>query len=103
MSEFGIAHEAIKKGDEWHIVGRCVTDIHVGDQFTKFVPIHLVGEPGPENMNFVRDEPVPIDLTIVQITAYRNTFDVLSAGMTAALVLRGDGDNLTTSGSLCGS
>jgi len=103
MAEFGIAHEPTKKGNEWHIVGRCVTDIHVGDRFTKFVPIRRVGEPGSENMNFVRDDAVPIDLTIVQITAYRKTFDVLSAGMTAGLVLRGDGDNLAISGSLCGS
>jgi hypothetical protein len=102
MVEFGIAHKPIRKGDKWHLIGRCVTDIHVGDRFTKFVPIRLVGEAGPENTNFIRDEAIPIDLTIVQITAYRKTFDTWSAGLTAALVLLGDGENLGESGSLCG-
>jgi len=101
MLEFGIAHKPIRKGNEWHLIGRCVTDIHVGDRFANFVPVRFVSSSDFGNTNFVRDEAVPIDLTIVQIVAYGKNFETWSAGLTAALVLRGDGENLGNSGSLC--
>jgi hypothetical protein len=37
MVEFGIADKPSKKCSEWHLIGRCGTDIHVGDRFTKFM------------------------------------------------------------------
>jgi hypothetical protein len=103
MIGFGIAHQPIKKCNEWHLIGRCVTDIRVGDRFTQFIPSHLVGKPGYENTNFVRDDPVSIDLKIIQITAYKKSIDFCGAGMTAALILTGDGESLGDFGELCGS
>lgn len=102
MIEFGIAHEPTKRDGEWHLIGRCVTDIRVGDRFTKFIPHRLVGKPSSENMNFVCEDEVPLDLAIVRILAYGRDFGVLSAGMTAEVVVVGEADCSMSFGSLCG-
>ena len=68
MLEFGIAHAPRMIGNEWHIIGRCVTNIHVGARFTKFVPLEkgsiteVVSAQDSGNT-------IPIDLTIVHILA----------------------------------
>jgi hypothetical protein len=104
MVEFGIAHEATKCGDDWYVIGRCVTDIRVGDRFAKFVPHLKVGGPELDTIKFLTldDAALPIDLTITKIEAYGKVFDQWSAGMTAGITLRGDGENLGVFGSLCG-
>jgi hypothetical protein len=101
MVEFGIAHEPLKVGEEWQVIGRCVTDIHVGSRFTKFVPHHKRGG-GEAGSEYVCDDAVPVDLTIVRILAYGKELETWSAGLTAKLVLLGSGDNLGAFGSLCG-
>lgn len=100
MMEFGIAEAPVYKNEQWHLVGRCVTDIHVGGRFTKFVPHRRIGVPSIENMNFVTDEALPIDLTILEIHAYGKNLKEWSAGLTALLVLVGDGENLQSNGHL---
>jgi len=102
MIEFGIAHEPLKSDDEWHVIGRCVTDIHIGQRFTKFVPHRRVGDSAETGPEFVSDGEMPVDLTIVRILAYGKELESWSAGLTAKLVLRGSWDNLGTFGSLCG-
>ena len=104
MIEFGITSEAIKKKDDWYVIGRCVTDIRIGDRFTEFVPHRKVDSQGVESMKFLHEaeSALPIDLIIVEIEAYGKILDHWSSGMTAGLTLRGDGVNLGTFGSLCG-
>lgn len=101
MIEFGVAHEPLRIGEEWHVIGRCVTDIDVGGRFTKFVPRHKRPE-GEAGSEYVCDDAMPIDLTIVRILAYGKELESWSAGLSAKLVLRGSGDNLGAFGSLCG-
>lgn len=99
MAEFGIAEEPIRKNGDWYLAGRCVTDIHVGDRFTKFVPTRVEVCPNGERI-YHRGEPVGIDLTVVQMTAYRKILEVIPMGMTAGILFRGDGENLQSFGSL---
>ena len=100
--EFGIADAPKKIGDEWHIIGRCVTDISVGDKFAKFIPYRKVPKETKEAVDYIRDAELPVDLTITRISAYGKELESWSAGLTAELVLSGNGDNLNPFGSLCG-
>ena len=100
--EFGIAEAPVKRDGGWFIVGRCVTDISVGDRFIAFVPHRKIGGSGVINAKFVCDDPLPIDLTTVKIMAYGKEFSEWSAGMTAGLFVLGEGDNLGDFGSLIG-
>jgi hypothetical protein len=99
---FGFTEDPIKRGNDWHLTGRCASVVHVGNRFTKFVPTHLAGMLGSEKSGYASDEAVPVDLTIVQIKPYQRVFDTLLAGMTVKLVLSGNGERLGNSGSLCG-
>ncbi len=102
MVEFGIADDPEHIGDEWHVIGRCVTDIKIGDKFTEFVPHRKIeGEPGL-GVQYVTDPAVPLNLTITRILAYGKELEEWSAGLTAKLVLIGSGDNLASNGSLFG-
>jgi hypothetical protein len=102
MIEFGIADQPILRGGEWFIIGRCVTDISVGETFKTFVPILAIKHDPSSRVKYSRLSALPVNLTIVRLIAYRRELSTLSAGMTAEIVARGDGSNMSKIGSLCG-
>jgi hypothetical protein len=101
MVEFGIAHKPLRSAAEWHVMGRCVTDICVGARFTSFIPYHRVENERDVESQYKRGVPLSVDLTVMEIQSYGRIWAILSAGMTGKLVLRGEGTNLGTFGSLC--
>ena len=102
MIEFGITHGFTQIDDKLHVEGRCVTDLRLGDRFTKFIPYRKVGDEGNSGPKYVSDEARVVDLTVVSIFSYGKSMDFLSVGMTAKLILQGAGDNVGVFGSLCG-
>jgi len=102
MIEFGIAEKPLQRAGEWYVVGRCVTDIHVGERFTSFVPRRRVHEGASLPPTHDCDVALEVDLTIVEIESYGKRMEFLCTGMTGKLVLRGTGENLGAFGSLCG-
>jgi hypothetical protein len=62
MIEFGISDPAAAQEGQIFVIGRCVTDIKVGDRFTTFIPHRNIGGDNIADMKFVCDDAVSIDL-----------------------------------------
>jgi hypothetical protein len=87
--QFGIAHTPEQKNNRWHIVGRCVSNVYLGERFTEIIP-HVEIDGRIKQM-----PPIAADLTVEKIIAYGREFQVLDAGLTALIVLSGDGSRIT--------
>lgn len=99
MAAFGIAEEPIHSNGQWHLAGRCVTDIKVGMRFVIFFPSKFP-DLANKDLIYSHSDPLTIDLTILEIRCYGRTFQKWDAGHTALVVLSGDGKNLQAFGTL---
>ena len=98
MASFSVAEHPVEVNGRWEVVGRCSTDIAVGDVFTKSTTWFLShDDPDGEKRVYSHHEPVPIFLKIEEIIAYGKSWTEWSKGMSAKLILSGDGKTLEKS------
>ena len=86
---FGIAHAPEFKNNKWHVIGRCVNNVHLGKQFTKIVPRAQIGG------KITHMSSIAATLTVEKIIAYGHELQTLDSGLTALLILSGDGSLIT--------
>ncbi|GKX53152.1 hypothetical protein [Budvicia aquatica] len=76
----------------WHVIGRCGSDIQINNTFTCIVPYKATVTENDVLVTY--GEKISICLKIEKIFAYGRELDEWSKGMTALLVLSGDGNKL---------
>jgi hypothetical protein len=94
--EFGVELPPEFKDGKWHVAGRCYTDIPAGCLFTLVVQKEFYKK--DKNDSFLTTLEIgqaPVHLVLDEAHAYRRRFKWLSKGLTALLILSGDGANLT--------
>ncbi|MGV1761850.1 hypothetical protein ACQZ6F_31800 [Rhizobium sp. A22-96] len=95
MIEFSVVLEPENAGSKWLLKGRCITDLVLNGRFTELIrfdfPVNGTAENSP-----IEGEVWALDLTIEKISAYEREFDKINAGMTAAVIVSGEGGRLTS-------
>ena len=70
-------------------MGRCAGSVYLGERFTGIIPhVKLHGE-------VAQMPPITTNLVVEKIVAYGHELQTLDSGLTALLVLSGDGSNIT--------
>jgi hypothetical protein len=93
--EFGVDLSPEFKSDKWHIAGRCYTDIYTKSVFTLIVQKEYKKTNADHFVKSIEKGRFHTHLLIEEIYAYRKRFNWISKGMTALLVVSGDGSALT--------
>lgn len=86
--EFSVVLQPEKFGDRWLLKGRCLTDLVVHGRFLELVRFDF-----PKGLP-IQGDSWAVNLKIETISAYQHEFEKINAGMTAAVAVSGEGENL---------